>query len=158
MLSPERSPLHSVPTASGGPRITVVISEIEGHLLGINMAWVSAIEEHAARPPGEAEGSEERQLDIVDLWRLPDPASARGERRVVAIETPTGRCRLVVGRKATVQRLAVDALQPLPAFLEEVGRRSAVAAFFVDGPRVGFLLEVDGLDRWSREGSREGGQ
>jgi hypothetical protein len=137
-------PASDAAPARDGPRITVVLSEIGGHLFGINMAHVTAIEDLVTRHPGE-EGSEP-WLDIADLWGVPGPAQPRARRRVLTIETQAGRCRLVVGHRATVKPLAMQALQPLPAFLEEVGRRSAVAALFIDESRVGLLLEVDGIE------------
>jgi hypothetical protein len=135
------------PTPRGGDaEIAVVTSTFGRFLLGVEMTSVDAIE--------ESQGIEQDAapvLDISKLWNLQAVGDAE-PRRVIALRTAAGRCRLLVGARAEVLGISPESLLPLPAFLEEVGRRAAVRALFAVGSGFGLLLDAERIEHLGRGG------
>jgi hypothetical protein len=138
----------------GSQEIALVTSTIDRFMLGIEMTSVDAIE--------ESQGMEEVDspvLDIMKLWDLHGRCAddEGGSRRVIALRTASGRCRLLVGSRAEVIGIPAESLLPLPTFLEEVGRRAAISALFVTESGFGVLLDADRVDLSRRDVCGEDG-
>lgn len=136
----------------GSKEIALVTSAIDRFLLGVEMTSVDSIEES-----DRIEEDDGPVLDILKLWDLRGITDVGASRRVISLRTTTGRCRLLVGSRAEVIGIPDESLLPLPAFLEEMGRRAAVRALFVAGPGFGMLLDADRVEVAIRGGDDDGG-
>jgi len=146
--SPERE-ASSKPVESGIPdgAVNVLTSVFPGILLGIDMSDVYAIQDGgtscgAAFP---SNSPPEMLVDLAESWAVSLPR-LEASRRIVVVSCAHGRRRVAVGEKIAVQTVARGAFADLPAYVKGVSARTAIRGVFLANERIGYLLDVDGLD------------
>jgi hypothetical protein len=98
------------------------------------------------------EPSRHAALDLSRHLGL-ETTEASSARRVLVIQGRGGRRPVIVGALVRIEKLASDAVSPIPAFLSKVSERAGLSAVFRFGEEMGYIIDAE---RLLEQGAREG--
>lgn len=126
----------------GGPSTSrhVVRSVLAGINIGVDAHRVVMIEDLVEI----AAATRQRALDLA-LHLGVDEVEVQSERRVIVVEAAGERRNVIVGPLVRIEKLTSEGVLPVPAFLDGISRKSALAGIFRVGDELGFFLDVERL-------------